>query len=96
LQRITEIRELAGGACKGVFGGANGMYLIDELQRGACGNMPAGGVVDVQVKIYEEYRAGNVQAAETLHFELLPLLTYASVYGVSFHKTVLWKRGVLA
>jgi 4-hydroxy-tetrahydrodipicolinate synthase len=72
------------------------MYLIDELQRGACGNMPAGGVVDVQVKIYEEYRAGNVQAAETLHFELLPLLTYASVYGVSFHKTVLWKRGVLA
>jgi hypothetical protein len=23
-------------------------------------------------------------------------LTYASVYGVSFHKTLLWKRGVIA
>lgn len=96
LQRISQIQDLAGEACKGVFGGANGLYLIDELQRGACGNMPAGGVVDVQVTIFEQYVAGNERDAETLHFQLLPLLTYASIYGVSFHKTVLWKRGVLA
>ena len=95
LQHITQIRDAAGDACMGVFGGANGLYLIDELQRGACGNMPAGGVVDVQVKIFDTYKRGESDAAEALHFKLLPLLTYAAVYGVSFHKYVLWKRGVL-
>lgn len=96
LQRISQIADLAGDACEGIFGGANGLYLVDELQRGACGNMPAGGVVDVQVKIYDLYIAGKIKEAEALNFQVLPLLTYASMYGVSFHKTVLWRRGVLA
>lgn len=95
LQRITQVIEAGGEYCDGVFGGANGLYLVDELQRGACGNMPAGGLVDVQVKIYEQYRAGNIAEAEDLNFALLPLLTYAAMYGVSFHKYVLWRRGVL-
>ena len=95
LQRITKIAELSNGNCDGIFGGANGLYLIDELQRGACGNMPAGGVVDVQVKIYEMYQAGDQEEAASLNFLVLPLLTYASMYGVSFHKYILWRRGVL-
>lgn len=95
LQRITKIAELSGDYCEGIFGGANGLYLVDELQRGACGNMPAGGVVDVQVKIYELYKAGKIEEAEALNFKVLPLLTYASMYGVTFHKYILWRRGVL-
>lgn len=95
LQRITQVIQATGDYCKGVFGGANGLYLVDELQRGACGNMPAGGVVDIQVKIYELYKAGRITEAEELNFTLLPLLTYASMYGVSFHKYILWRRGVL-
>ena len=51
LQHINQILDLDEGDCLGVFGGVNGIYLIDELRRGACGNMPAGGMVDVQVKI---------------------------------------------
>jgi 4-hydroxy-tetrahydrodipicolinate synthase len=96
LQRITKIAELGGANCEGIFGGANGLYLVDELQRGACGNMPAGGVVDVQVKIYELYKAGNIAGAEALNYQVLPLLTYASMYGASFHKYVMWRRKVLA
>ena len=95
LQHISQILELDAGACLGVFGGANGIYLIDELKRGACGNMPAGGMVDVQVKIYDLYRAGEVELADSLNFQLLPLLNYAMVYGVSLHKYVLWRRGVI-
>lgn len=96
LQRISRILEQAGDACLGVFGGANGLYLVDELRRGACGNMPGGGFVDVQVKIYDRYAAGDEAGAEALHFRLLPLLNYAAVYGVVFHKYLLWRRGVLA
>ncbi|MCY4070656.1 MAG: dihydrodipicolinate synthase family protein [Chloroflexi bacterium] len=95
LQHINQILELDTGHCEGVFGGANGTYLIDELTRGACGNMPAGGVMDVQVNIYDLYQAGNHERAEQIHFQLLPLLNYAAVYGISFHKYVLWRRGVL-
>ena len=95
LQHINEIIALDTGNCAGVFGGANGTFLIDELKRGACGNMPAGGLVDAQVKIYNSYRAGDIAAAERISYSLLPLLNYATVYGVSFHKFVLWRRGVL-
>ena len=95
LQHISRILELDAGDCLGVFGGANGIYLIDELKRGACGNMPAGGMVDIQVKIYNLYQAGEIERAESLSFQLLPLLNYAMVYGVSLHKYVLWRRGVI-
>lgn len=96
LQHISQILELDNGDCAGVFGGANGIYLIDELRRGACGNMPAGGFADVQAKIYNLFQAGQIEAAERINFALLPLLNYAMVYGVSLHKYVLWRRGVLA
>ncbi len=95
LQHINQILELDAGNCLGVFGGANGIYLTDELKRGACGNMPAGGMLDVQVKIYELYLKGEIETAERIHFDLLPLLNYAMVYGVALHKYVLWRRGVI-
>lgn len=95
LQRITNVLNAAGDVCQGVFGGANGLYLVDELRRGACGNMPAGGMVDIQVKVYNLYMAGEVEAAEALNLRLLPLLNYAAIYGVTFHKYILWRRGVL-
>jgi len=95
LQHIDQILELDSGNCLGVFGGANGIYLTGELKRGACGNMPAGGMIDVQVRIHDQYVQGNVEEAERIHFRLLPLLNYAMVYGVSLHKYVLWRRGVI-
>ena len=95
LQHISQILALDSGNCAGVFGGANGTYLVDELKRGACGNMPAGGLADAQVKLYNLYRAGEIAEAERLSFKLLPLLNYATVYGVSFHKFVMCRRGIL-
>ena len=96
LQHIDEILALDDGDSVGVFGGANGIYLVDELRRGACGNMPAGGLLDLQATVYELFRAGDIDAAEALNDRLLPLLNYAHVYGVSFHKFVMWRRGVLS
>ena len=36
-----------------------------------------------------------MQEAQRLSHKLLPLLNYATVYGVSFHKHVMWRRGIL-
>lgn len=96
LQRISRTLENAGDALDGIFGGANGLYLIDELTRGACGNMPAGGLIDLQVRVFEHWDAGRRDEAEFLHNRLLALLSIAAVHGVVFHKYVLWKRGVIA
>lgn len=95
LQKIERLKTQAGDACLGIFGGANGLYLLDELRRGACGNMPAVGVVDIQVKIYERYIAGDHAGAEELQFRLLPLLVFGQTYGISLHKFLLWRRGII-
>lgn len=96
LHRITAAVTLAGSDCKGVFGGANGSVMVEELDRGACGNMPAGGLVDVQVQLYNAYAAGDRSRAMEIQDRLLPLLFHAGTYGVTLHKHILWRRAVLA
>jgi dihydrodipicolinate synthase/N-acetylneuraminate lyase len=57
--------------------------------------MPNCALVDVQVQIYNLYRAGQRDEAEALMLRLLPLLVLGSQYGVAFAKEVLWRRGVI-
>lgn len=40
-QRLSVILASARPSLSGVFGGAGGRYITDELRRGACGTMPA-------------------------------------------------------
>ena len=40
-QRITKLLNAAPAGLEGVFGGAGGRYIMDELNRGAIGAMPA-------------------------------------------------------
>lgn len=96
LHRISQVVALAGHDAKGVFGGANGLIMVEELDRGGCGNMPAGGLVDVQVKIFNAYDAGRRSEAIELQSRIFPLLFHASTHGAVFHKYLLWRRGVLA
>ncbi len=94
-QRMIALIRAAGDRLHGVFGGQNGLWLINELDRGACGNMPACGVVDVHVRIYDLYREGKREEADALSQRLLPLLNLGSQYGVAFAKELLWRRGVI-
>ena len=48
-QRITRILAAELPALAGVFGGAGGRYITDELARGACGTMPACELTDLHV-----------------------------------------------
>jgi 4-hydroxy-tetrahydrodipicolinate synthase len=86
----------AGQACKGVFGGQGGIYLLDEYRRGAAGNMPASQVTDVHVAIWDKLEAGDQAGARALFNRLLPLINYERLYGVAIYKEVLHRRGVFA
>jgi dihydrodipicolinate synthase/N-acetylneuraminate lyase len=95
-RRISETLAAAGEACKGVFGGQGGVYLIDEVRRGACGNMPACQATDAHVAIWNRLEAGDEAGARRLFNQLLPLINYERLYGVAVYKEVLYRRGIIA
>lgn len=95
-RQISATLAAAGDACKGVFGGQGGIYLIDEYRRGSTGNMPACQATDVQVAIWNKLEAGDEAGARQLFNQLLPLINYERLYGVAVYKEVLRRRGIFS
>ncbi len=79
---------------KGVFGGGGARYIIDELDRGASGAMPAVELTDLHVALYEAEKAGNRGCSRELYRLSLPLLVSQTVYRMRLTKYVLAKRGI--
>ena len=94
-QRITKLLDAAPSGLEGVFGGAGGRYIMDELNRGAIGAMPASEITEVHVRIFELYKSGDVTGARALYNRSLPLLTFQAVFRMDMTKEVLKRRGVL-
>jgi 4-hydroxy-tetrahydrodipicolinate synthase len=94
-QRMSALMQAVGTRLLGAFGGQNGLWMMTELDRGSCGNMPNCATVDAHVQIFNLYQAGRRDEAEALHVQLLPLLVLGSQYGVAFAKEVLHRRGVI-
>lgn len=93
---ISATLAAAGDACKGVFGGQGGIYLLDEYRRGAHGNMPACQATDVQVAIWDLLETGDELGARKLFNQLLPLINFERMHGVAVYKEVLYRRGIFA
>ncbi len=82
------------GACKGVFGGAGGRYLIEEYRRGSAGNMPGCHVTDVVVAFWNALEAGEEARAMHIYKELAPLFFFEHQLP-GCYKEVLFRRGVI-
>lgn len=78
-----------------VLGGLGGIYLIDELARGAVGTMPAPPFTDVLVDVYETAKAGDERKARELLGRGGQAFTYELLYNLGFIKDVLVRRGVI-
>ena len=94
--RFTETRELAGEDLS-MFGGANGVFFIEEMRRGAKGTMQGIALCDVVRKTWETFQAGDEIAAESmwnLYQPLVKLYTLGEgqLYWVA--KEILRRRGV--
>lgn len=94
-QRITQLLTDPPPSLAGVFGGAGGRYIMDELARGAIGAMPACELTEVHVRIYERHQAGDVAGARALYDRTLPLLTFQTVFRMDMTKEVLRRRGLI-
>ncbi|MFY0611083.1 MAG: dihydrodipicolinate synthase family protein [Hyphomicrobiaceae bacterium] len=73
-----QLAEAAAGAFD-LFNGRNGIDLLDTLRAGFAGVIPSPDAVDVEVRIYELYRAGNLEEAEREFKEILPLLGFLMI-----------------
>ncbi len=91
---ISDVLDSATSSLLGVFGGTAGLYLPNELQRGAIGSMPSAAVCDVLVTVVTAWRSGDVALARAIHTQLLPLLTLEMSVLMAVSKEILRRRGV--
>jgi len=95
-QVMTQVKNLAGDALKGMMGGMAGRYLLEEYARGACGTMPACEVADAHVAVWNALENGQQVEARRLFRQLLPLLNIEAMYSFVVYKEVLYRRGIIA
>jgi 4-hydroxy-tetrahydrodipicolinate synthase len=93
---ISSVIDALGDRIEGVFGGIGGVYLVNELERGAIGTMPSPAFVDRVVGAYRAYADHGAEAAQDEIDTMGSLFTREVLYNVAFHKEVLVRRNVIS
>jgi dihydrodipicolinate synthase/N-acetylneuraminate lyase len=91
--RLTEYRRRE-KILNGVFSGKHGPNFVDDLERGAVGQMPAAGFSDLYVSTWQAWKSGKKDLAQESHARTLLLAMHAINYGVAGQKYMLQLRGV--
>jgi 4-hydroxy-tetrahydrodipicolinate synthase len=92
--RISALLDGAPRHLRGVFGGGGARHIVDELNRGALGAMPAVEIADLHVALFRAYTEKDGSAMRRLYRMSLPLLTAQAVYRMRLTKHVLMRRQV--
>lgn len=81
-----------------IFGGLGGMFLLEELQRGASGTMTGFAFTEILVAVYKAFTSGNLAQAEAIFDRYLPLIRYENqpVINLTIRKELLRRRGAIA
>lgn len=94
-QTISALMQRKSPAIKGVMGGAGGLYMMTERERGACGVIVACEYCDVLQQIWDYLDAGQQAEAETLFDHILPGIVLEGLMGMAYAKEIMKRRGVL-
>ncbi len=81
-----------------IFGGLGGMFLLEELRRGASGTMTGFAFTEILVAVFKAFQAGNHAEAERIFDYYLPLIRYENqpVVNLTIRKELLFRRGAIA
>ena len=101
LRKLTEVRESAardGLRSVSVLTGNGGLYLPQELDRGADGAMTGFAYPEMLVEVVRLHKSGKRDEAEDLFDAYLPLVRHEQQpgFGLALRKETLHRRGVLA
>lgn len=94
--KVTEVKQAVGDTMT-IFGGLNGQFFLEELQRGARGTMPGSDMMPMFVKVWNDYEAGRHKEARAEFNRHLPLIRFELQpgLGVSAMKHNLKAQGVI-
>ena len=100
LNKLTEVRKASEEGLRrvSVLVGNGGLYLPQELERGADGAMTGFAYPEMLVEVVELHRGGQPDKAEDLFDAYLPLVRHEQQpgFGLALRKEVLHRRGLLA
>lgn len=94
--KVTEVKQACGDSLI-VFGGLNGHFFIEELQRGARGTMPGSDMIPMFIRVWNHYEAGRQKEARAEFNRHLPLIRFELQpgLGVSAMKHNLKVAGII-
>lgn len=100
LGKLSAVRadaEKTGTRRVSILVGNGGLYLPQELARGADGAMTGFAYPEMLVNVVKRYKAGDVDGAEDLFDAYLPLVRHEQQpgFGLAVRKEVLRRRGVI-
>lgn len=81
-----------------IFGGLGGMFLLEELRRGASGTMTGFAFTEILVAVFQAFNDGRLTEAERIFDAYLPLIRYENqpVINLTIRKELLYRRGAIA
>ena len=97
LSKVRESAEAQGVRRVSVLVGNGGLYLPQELARGADGAMTGFAYPEMLVEVVRLHRDGEVDRAENLFDAYLPLVRHEQQpgFGLALRKEILRRRGVI-
>jgi 4-hydroxy-tetrahydrodipicolinate synthase len=97
LTRVREGEKKPGRRRVSILVGNGGLYLPQELRRGADGAMTGFAWPEMLVQVYELFADGKTEEAEDLFDIYLPLVRHEvqPAIGLALRKEVLFKRGAI-
>ena len=98
LNKISLLRDAAGMRRISILVGNGGLFLPEELRRGADGAMTGFAFPEMMSGVYAAHRAGDEQRASDIFDAYLPLARYELQPGpgLAVRKYLLHKRGAIA
>ena len=81
-----------------IFGGLGGMFLLEELNRGAAGTMTGFAFTEILIAIYNAHQAGDREKAARIFDRYLPLIRFENqpIINLTVRKEILFRRGAMA
>jgi 4-hydroxy-tetrahydrodipicolinate synthase len=100
LKKLTQVRKLCDGTKRrrvSILCGNGGLYLAQEMRRGADGAMTGFAFPEMLVGVCRLFEEGKPEAAEDLYDAYLPLVRHEQQPGIglAIRKEVLRRRGII-
>ena len=97
LTRLIQFREKKLNRKYSIFVGNGGLYVPQELRRGADGIMTGFAFIEMLVNVYNLFVSNSKESSEDLFDIFLPLIRHEQQFGIglALRKFVLQKRGII-